>query len=123
MPFDLVFKLEYFKGVGGASDEGVFIQLKSDVPAYSTKVTKEDYVNGVGGTASDFMDGIFSVSGVVVAASQAFRVYVEKSPLFEWSEVLGPLMEFVRIQVGADNLEEAVGSPTTLTSENDRRSP
>jgi hypothetical protein len=122
MAFDLVFKLEYFKGIGGASDEGVFIQLKTDVPAYCSKIGKEEYVNG-GGDPSDFMDGIFAVPGVVVASSQAFRVYVEKSPLFTWSEVLGPLLEFIRVQVGADNLQEATGSPTTLGSENDRRSP
>lgn len=122
MAFDLVFKLEYFKGIGGASDEGCFIQLKTDVPAYCSKIGKEEYVLG-GGTPSDFMDGIFSVPGVVVAGAGAFRVYVEKSPLFEWTEVLGPLLEFIRTEVGADNLEEAIGSPTTLTSENDRRSP
>jgi hypothetical protein len=122
MAFNLVFKLEYFKGVGGASDEGCFVQLKTDVPAYCSKISKEEYVNG-GGNPSDFMDGIFAIAGITVAGSGAFRVYVEKSPLFTWSEILGPLMEFIRVQVGAIALEEAAGSPTTLVSENDRRSP
>jgi len=122
MPFDLVFKLEYFKGIGGASDEGVFIQLKTEVPAFQSKIRKEEYFSA-STTPSAFMNGIFLVPGVVVAASNSFRVYLEKSPLFNWSQVLGPVMEFIRVAVGATNLEEASGSPTTLSTRNDRRTP
>jgi hypothetical protein len=121
MSFDLLFKLEYFKGLGGASDEGVFVQLKTEVPVYMSKTTKEAYYEL--GETSDFMDGIFAIPGVVIAASNSFRVYIEKSPIFTWSEILGPLLEHIRVSVGADSLIEAAGSPTTLTTENDRRSP
>jgi hypothetical protein len=121
MSFDLLFKLEYFKGLGGASDEGVFIQLKTELPAYMPKTSKEKYYESAERTA--FTDGIFAIPGIVTAASNSFRVYVEKSPIFTWSQILGPLLTHIRISVGADSLIEAPGSPLTLTTENDRRSP
>lgn len=119
----LSYKLEYFKGVGGAADEGVYIQIRSDPPAYQTLVTKEDYINEVGNVVqSDFMDGLFAIDGVVRAASQAWRVYIEKSPVFTWEEVLADVLPYIAAQCGESGTTKLAGSDVNLGSENDRRS-
>lgn len=116
----LEFKLEYFKGDGGATDEGCFIQLRSEITAYCTLVSKEAYVRGQG-TTSTLATNIFAVPGVVRAALQSFRVYIEKSPVFTWEETLGPVMVVLMQDTGTTGLSELLGSGITLTTENDRR--
>lgn len=116
----LDFKLEYCRSSDGPSDEGCFIQLRSDISAYTTLVSKESYASG-SGTESDLATNLFTVPGVVRLALQGFRVYVEKSPVFEWSEVLGPFMVVLQGDVGADSLNELPGSGVKLETLDTRR--
>lgn len=122
----LQYKLEYFKGAGGgASDEGVYIQLRSDPPyeSYMSQIGREDYVGLEDDRKTDFLNALFECEGVVELSVSAFRVYVEKSPVFSWSEVLGPVIEEIRIATEDDDIEELPGSPLYLTDKNDRRDP
>ncbi len=117
----LGFKLEYFKG-DTASDEGVYIQLRSDLTGYMTLISKEAYAKLSDERKTDTMTALFACPGVVQASCQAYRVYVEKSPVFGWSEVLGPVVEAIKVAAECDDLVELPGSPLYLTSDAGRRS-
>jgi hypothetical protein len=119
----LDYKLEYFKGVGGgATDEGVFIQLRTDVPAYTHIIAKEDYFNLPSSSQNAFMTGLFGIAGVVRASSQAHRLYYEKSPVFTWEEMNPTVLAYLAAQIGVGDPNELPGSPITLEGTNNRRS-
>lgn len=123
---DLEYKLEYFKGVGGgASDEGVYIQLRSDPPyeSYISRIGREDYTQLDDDFKTDFLNALFECVGVVSLSVSAYRVYVEKSPVFTWTEVLSPVIEEIRIATETDSVVELPGSPIYLENKDDRRDP
>lgn len=89
LPKILYYKLEYFQGAAGPTDPGVYIQLRTDLPAYQHVITKEVYLSSQNTITSDFVTALFGIPGVVRLASQAWRLYIEASPVFKWDEVLG----------------------------------
>lgn len=134
----LQFKLEYFHGASGPTDDGVFIQLRTEVAAYQHIITKEVYFSNENSNHSDFVTALFNIPGVVRVSSQAWRVYVEKSPVFKWTEVLGvpveqgvslldgmppspSVMNTIMSFCGCDSVHELNGSGITLNSQDDRR--
>jgi hypothetical protein len=117
----LGYKLEFFhNGNGEASDEGCFVQLRSDVSAYTTLVSKEAYATGTG-TTSELATTIFAIPGIVRLALQGFRVYVEKSPAFEWNEITPDLLTVLMNDTGCNSLNELPGSGLVLDSQYARR--
>lgn len=120
----LEYKLEYYKGAGGgASDEGVFIHLRTDPPAYQTVITKEVYWSAENAANhTDLVNQLFDVPGVVCLSCQAWRVYVEKSPVFKWDEVLADVLSILETNTGSSGVTELPGSGLTLTTDKDRRS-
>lgn len=118
---DLDFKLEYFKG-DTASDEGVYIQLRSNPSGFIKLVSREEYNLLAEEDLVTIVTALFACPGVVRVAVQAYRVWIEKSPVFGWSEVLGPVIEQLRIDTGQLGVNELPGSPTYLKSNTERRS-
>lgn len=120
----LEYKLEYYKGAqGNATDEGVYIHLRTDPPGYQTIISKETYwspENEINRIA--IANRLFDVPGVVRIAIQAWRVYIEKSPVFKWEEVTPGVLEVLRDTTGSSGITELPGSGFTLTSDKDRRS-
>jgi hypothetical protein len=96
----LVYSLEFVKD-SQPSDPGVFIQLQTELPEFLDKVYLEDYDN-----SSNLADGVFAIEGIVCVAAQSFRLYVEKSPIFDWEEVLNPLIEYLRRYYNVGNVME-----------------
>jgi hypothetical protein len=92
----LNYSLEFIKDDTQPSDEAVFIQLQTELPVFVAKTKKEDYQ-----WDEAFLTGIFNIDGIVTVSLQSFRVYVEKSNLFSWEEILSPLIEYLRIELDA----------------------
>ena len=118
----LAYKLEYYQGAAGPADEGVFIQLRTDVPAYQHVITKEVYFGPENTNHSEFCNALFNIAGVVRLSSQAHRLYIEKSPVFTWQEILGPVFNVLNYYTGTSGVVELPGSGVTLSSVDDRRS-
>jgi hypothetical protein len=135
----LEYKLEYFQGAAGPTDPGVYIQLRTDLPAYQHIITKEVYFSPENSTTFPFITAVFNVPGVVRLASQAWRLYIEASPVFKWDEVLGvpyqpgialpnsvpapnTVMFVVMTFLHCDSITGLGGSGLTLTNINSRRS-
>jgi hypothetical protein len=113
------YKLEYIKNGEAQEDESVFIHFKGTNPAYMNKISKEAYA--LGGYTDPWMNGIFNIGGVVDASSLAYRVWVAKSPIYQWSDVLPPLLYFMMNYLGYATMTELPGSGTQLDTINARR--
>jgi hypothetical protein len=121
----LKYRLEYSYDETTRSDSSVFIHLKINVPVYQTRIDKEDF--DVNGNGHPFLTGIFSVSGVTEVSTKAYRVWIMKSPVFNWKEVLDPVLYFIATSLGYNSLYQMPGSASvdgtgfTLPSPTQRR--
>lgn len=113
------YKIEYLKNDGEPEDHSCYIQLRQNVPVYMSRIDKEAYEYG--DNRNDWMDGIFQIPGIVEASSRAYRVWVSKSPVFTWSEVLGNLIPYMASVLGGGGSTELFGSGITLEHPNNRR--
>lgn len=117
----LNYKLEYFKDPTEPSDEGVFIHIYPDIPPeYTTLVSRESYAAG-GGTYTDLANQFFSIPGITRLALQSTRVYVEKSPIFSWNNILNAALTVIKGVTNTTTLNELPGSGITIESPSDRR--
>lgn len=109
---NLDFRLEYVKIP--LHDEGIFVHVRTDVPEYRSFVHREDYFIGADDVRTVFFTSIMNTPGITGAAAQAFRLYLTKSPVFSWSELLGPIMELMRVTLNLDALNELYDSGNTV---------
>jgi hypothetical protein len=122
----LDYKLE-FNTPTGPSDDSVYIHLRVDVPKYISRVGKEEYELLDPSDQDAFFDGLFAVPGVVEISVKAFRVWIMKSPIFNWEEVIVPVLAFLQGFYGEDTFNQLPGSAnqdglgTRLESEKQRR--
>lgn len=112
---NLDYRLEYVKIP--LHDDGIFIHTRTDLPEYRPFVHREDYFIGADDVRTGFFNGIMNTPGVTGAAAQAFRLYLTKSPVFSWSELLGPIMEWLRTNLSLDALNELYDSGNTVLPE------
>lgn len=115
---NLDYRLEYVKIDN--HDDGVFVHVRTDVPEYRSFVYRDDYFVGADDVRTGFFNGVMNTPGVTGGASQAFRLYITKSPVFSWSEILGPIMEWLKTNVTADGLNELYDSGNTVLAESRR---
>lgn len=104
------YKLEYQWDDTEEADDGVYIQMRANVPKYLSHIDKEDYDALDDEDKHAFTDGLFDVYGVTELSSRAYRVWIMKSPVYSWEEVLNPTLLFLRDWYGFDELEELPGS-------------
>lgn len=117
-------KLEYIAVKN--SDDGVMWHLRIDPPAYIEQIGKESYFELPEDKQHPFLTGMF-VAGVTEIASQAYRVYIMKSPVFNWLEVNNLLRDYLLTTFEEISIEllagsgELDGTGLRLASEGNRR--
>ena len=79
-----------------------------------------NYSSGSGGVDS-FVSGIFDIPGIVELAMQANRLWIMKSPAYSWPEVMPHVIEYLRVNLAQDTVEELAGSGAVISSEDQRR--
>lgn len=104
------YKLELIYEDGTPSDESVFIQMRFNTPVYRSHTDKEDYDVLPEEEKHPFLTGIFNIAGVTEVSSRAYRVWIMKSPVYSWEEVLLPTLHFIREWYGEDSLSQLPGS-------------
>lgn len=112
---ELLYRLEYVKDSKVAMDEGVFIQTNLELPEFK-KVEKENYEGD-----SEFLDRFFGIDGVVSVEAASFRLYIEKSPVFNWEEVLPDAIAELVDALGATGISRHSGLSIRLDSIEQRR--
>lgn len=106
--YPLRYKLEYTFDDTTRSDSSVFIHFKQNVPIYQTRIDKEDYDISI--TKHPFLTGLFNISGVTELSTKAYRIWLMKSPIFSWEEVLYPVLWYCAFWYQHDSLAQLPGS-------------
>jgi len=121
------YKLEYVYQDETPADASVYIQMKRNTPIYQGRIAKEDYDILEDEEKNEFLTELFNIAGVVEISTQAYRIWVMKSPVFNWSDVLLPMLTYLTEYYGEDGYSDLPGSANpdgtgfTLESMNSRR--
>lgn len=123
----LQYKLEYSYDESKSSDSSVYIQIRRDPPVYQARIDKEDYDALPSNLKDDFLTSLFNVAGVTELSSRAYRIWIMKSPVFSWQEVLTPVLNYLADFYGETGIESLPGSGNidgtgfTISNPNQRR--
>lgn len=104
------YKLEYTYDGSLPSDSSVYIHMRNNPPIYQAKIDKEDYDILPFVAKHPFLTGLFSISGVVELSSRAYRVWLMKSPVYNWDEVLLPSLYWIAGFYGESQISSLPGS-------------
>lgn len=121
------FKLEFVFDDTAPADASVFIQLRDNPPIYQAHTTKEEYDILDESEKNEFLTTLFEMAGVVELATSAYRIWLMKSPAYNWEEVLDPIVHYLMSYFEYDDLQTLPGSANidgtglTLGSINQRR--
>ena len=117
----LYYRAEFLKDEITASNEAVFLQLRGSPQAddWMDRTRKQDYVDGT----SVLADAIFGVAGVTELSIQPFRVWMSKSPIYSFEEIIPTVLFLIQDNLGLTSNEELPGSPVYLTKAKDRLPP
>lgn len=106
----LEYKLEFVYDEGDPSDDSVYIQLRKNPPIYRSHTDKEDYDVLPEEEKHPFLTGIFNIAGVTEVSSRAYRVWIMKSPVYSWEEVLAPVLNFIKNWYSESSFSQLPGS-------------
>ena len=84
--------------------------MRLNTPVYQAHIDKEDYDVLDEGLKHEFLTGIFNISGVVELSTKAYRIWLMKSPVFTWEEILLPVLYFTANYYGEGTISELPGS-------------
>ena len=106
----LQYKLEPIYEGGSPADDSIFIQLRYNPPVYRSRTDKEDYDVLPEEEKHPFLTMLYNVAGVTEVSCRAYRVWVMKSPVYSWQEVLTPTLHLMKDWFSEDSLEPLPGS-------------
>ena len=117
----LYYRSEFLKDDNNASNEAVYLQLRGSPQAddWMDSTRKQDYEYGT----SVLADAIFGVAGVTELSIQPFRVWMSKSPIYSFEEIIPTVLFLIQDSLGLTSNEELPGSPVYLGKVKDRLSP
>ncbi len=118
---DLLYRIEFLKVDGEPSNEALFFQFRQSPKRehWLDRVRKQDY--GLGSNV--LADSIFLVAGVTELSIQPFRIWISKSPAYNWSEIILPVGVATAATLGLDDPVELPGSPVELEDARNRLEP
>lgn len=123
----LQYKLEYSYDENSRSDSSVFIQLRRNPPIYQAHIDKEDYDILPDEQKHEFLTSLFNIAGVTELSTRAYRVWLMKSPVYTWEEVMLPVLYYMAGYYGDSGIEPLPGSGNpdgtgfTISNPNQRR--
>lgn len=124
----LSYKLEYVFDDTRPSDSSVYIHLRENPPRYMPHIDKEDYDILEDDEKHEFLDSLFNIAGVTELSSRAYRLWIMKSPSYNWREVLEPVLAYLASYFGESGYESQPGSAnvdgtgfTVATTKNRRK--
>lgn len=106
----LQYKLEFLKDDEREADDAVYIQLRRNPPVYLDRIDKEDFDILDAGDKHIFAETLFNIAGVTELSLKAYRVWLMKSPVYSWQEVIDPILAYFLSYYGESELEALPGS-------------
>ena len=110
---NLIYRLEFNYDESTRSDSSVFIQLRENPPIYQEHIDKEKYDILPEELKNVFLTSIFNISGVTELSVKAYRDWIMKSPVYNWKEVLDPVLYYIASYYSFDDIEQMLGSGNT----------
>ena len=110
---NLIYRLEFNYDESTRSDSSVFIQLRENPPIYQEHIDKEKYDILPEELKNVFLTSIFNISGVTELSVKAYRVWIMKSPVYNWKEVLDPVLYYIASYYSFDDIEQMLASGNT----------
>lgn len=121
------YKLEFIFDDTSPSDSSVFIQMRDNPPIYMVHTNKEDYDIIDDDLKNPFITALFNIAGISEMSIKSYRIWIMKSPVYSWTEVLGPVLAYLSEfyeYVGTESLPGSGnidGTGLQLSSANNRR--
>jgi hypothetical protein len=106
--YPLRYRIEFSQDENTRSDSAAYIHIRQIPPIYQTAIDKEDYETSL--TKHPFITGIFNISGVCEVSVKAYRIWLVKSPIFTWQEVLTPVLLYLANWFQNDSIVALPGS-------------
>lgn len=106
--YPLRYRIEFSQDENTRSDSAAYIHIRQIPPIYQTAIDKEDYETSL--TKHPFITGIFNISGVCELSVKAYRIWLVKSPIFTWQEVLTPVLLYLANWFQNDSIVALPGS-------------
>lgn len=106
----LQYKLEFLYDETSAGDASVYIHLRENTPVYQARLNKEDYEILESDQQDDFISALFNIGGVVEISLKSYRIWIMKSPVYTWQEVIDPLLYYLMTFYGESGLSALPGS-------------
>jgi|GEM_PF-4730047 hypothetical protein len=119
----LKYFLEFNYDESTRSDSAVYIHLRQNPPVYKPQIDKEDYDVLPVDQKHIFLTSIFNIAGVTEVSSRAYRIWLVKSPIYTWEEVVLPVLYYISTFFGESGIEEIPGSGKPNGSGNTLPSP
>ena len=110
---NLIYRLEFNYDESTRSDSSVFIQLRENPPIYQEHIDKEKYDILPEELKNVFLTSIFNISGVTELSVKSYRVWLMKSPVYNWKEVLDPVLYYIASYYSFDDIEQMLASGNT----------
>ncbi len=102
--------LEFVQDDTTPSDASVYIQMRDNPPIYMVHTNKEDYDILPPDQQNPFITTLFDIAGVTEMSIKAYRIWIMKSPAYNWSEVLLPILYYLSNFFGYNGITEMAGS-------------
>ncbi len=121
------YKLEFVYDESAPADSSVFIQMRDNPPTYMVHTTKEDFDILSIDQKDPFIKALFDISGIHEMSIKTYRIWIMKSPVYSWTEILNPVLYYlanfygyvgITALPGSGNID---GTGLQLTSLNNRR--
>lgn len=106
----LFYKLELLTDKSQPSDDAVYIHIRENPPIYLSHIHKERYDILPPEEKHEFPSTLFSIEGVVELSLKAYRIWLMKSPIYSWKEVIEPVLAYLVFYYSTDEAIPINGS-------------
>lgn len=106
----LFYKLEYLTDESENADDAVYIHYRFNPPFYLAHIDKEEYDILPDEEKHEFATVLFNIQGVVELSLKAYRIWLMKSPIYTWQEVIDPVLAYITFYHGEDEAIAIQGS-------------
>ena len=115
----LFYKIEQLTDETQPADDAIYLHLRANPPTYLSHMDKEEYDLLPAEEKHEFATVLFSIEGVVELSLKAYRIWIMKSPIYTWKEVIEPVLAYLVFYYATDEAVPINGSalPNTMDSQ------
>ncbi len=106
----LFYKIEQLTDETQPSDDAIYLHLRANPPTYLSHMDKEEYDLLPDEEKHEFATTLFNIEGVVELSLKAYRIWIMKSPIYTWQEIVDPVLAYLVFYYATDEAIPINGS-------------